>query len=57
MVKELQLVLSKEEYVSFLADYLKMIPELARGIDPKIMAKVLNDMKMGPIMESFVVNE
>lgn len=34
-----------------------MIPELARGIDPKIMAKVLNDMKMGPIMESFVVNE
>lgn len=57
VVKELQLVLSKEEYVSFLADYLKMIPELARGIDPKIMAKVLNDMKMGPIMESFVVNE
>ena len=57
MVKDLQLVLSKAEYVNFLTEYLKMMPTLAKDISPEVMNQVLNDMKMSPVGEAFVVNE
>ena len=57
VVKDLQLVLSKAEYVNFLTEYLRMMPALAKDISPEVMNQVLNDMKMSPVGEAFLVNE
>ena len=34
-----------------------MMPALAKDISPEVMNQVLNDMKMSPVGEAFLVNE